>query len=91
MEGDHNDSQSLLEALDMALKIFGAEASEALKFHLKNRMPGFEQGLMTLEDLESALSDLLGVGAEIVMSAVRQHLRPPSTAGGRNETSSVTG
>lgn len=78
----------LLEALNETLKLFGPDASQALMFHLKRRLPALEQGRITLEELESALSDLLGAGAEVLANAVRQHLAPPSTDGG-NETSAT--
>lgn len=82
------DQRRLMEALNETLKLFGPDASQALMFHLKRRLPALEQGRITLEELESALSDLFGDGAEVLVSVVRQHLRPPSTDRG-NETSAT--
>ena len=74
---DHADaSPGLMEALHQALNIFGNDASAALMFHLKRRLPGLEESGTTLKDIESALYDLLGQGAELLINTVRQSLDP---------------
>jgi hypothetical protein len=67
-----------MEALQDALKIFGNDASEALMFHLKKRLPGLGQDDITVEDVESALYDILGPGAQLLVNTVRQVLHLPT-------------
>lgn len=70
-----DDSDRLRKAVHEALKTLGDDGSIALMFHLKKRVPGLEQGRVTIEELESALTDLLGSGAQILLEDVRQRLR----------------
>lgn len=65
-----------MEALHEALNIFGKDASAALMFHLKKRLPDLEEDGTTLKDIESALYDLLGPGAQLLVNTVRQSLDP---------------
>lgn len=69
-----------------ALKIFGNDASEALLFHLKKRLPGLGQDGTTLDDVESALNDLLGPGAQLLINTVRQILHLPAHGANGIET-----
>lgn len=73
--------QSLPVAIDLgpgdeheSRKLFGNDASEAPMFHLKKRLPELEGGVVKLEDVESALKDLLGPGAQLLIDTIRQIL-----------------
>lgn len=84
---DHTDaSPRIAEALQEALKLFGNDAGEALMFHLKKRLPGLGQDGTMLEDVESALYDILGPGAQLLINTVRQVLHLPAHGANGTET-----
>jgi hypothetical protein len=72
----NRDPASLMREVHEVLKAtLGDSTSEALMFHLKKHIPGFEgRTSITLADIESALFDLFGSGAEVLVRIIRQRL-----------------
>lgn len=63
------------KAIHDALAMLGDNSSVALLSHLKDRYGiDIDSGKVMLGDLHSALSDLPGPGADVVMDAIRQNL-----------------
>ena len=72
-----NDVERLRNAIHKTTEILGNDARTALAFHLKEKYGvDIEGNNITLEKLESALSDLFGLGALAIINAVKQHLDP---------------
>lgn len=58
-----------------ALDLLGDNSSRALLFHLKSRYGiDVQSGKVVLTDLQSALRELLGPGADVIMNAIRMNL-----------------
>jgi hypothetical protein len=63
--------KAVMDALDM----LGENSSRALLFHLKSKHGiDVESGKIALPDLQAALADLLGPGADVIMNAIRMNL-----------------
>lgn len=69
------EAARLRKAIHDALEMLGENSSQALLYHLKDRYNiDVESGSIELDSLQSALTDLLGPGAEVIMGAIRQNL-----------------
>lgn len=62
--------------LKEAMSILGENTYEPLKFHRKERYGIDLAHNPRLEDVESALRDLFGPSAEIIMNQIRRRLDP---------------
>ena len=69
------ESRRLQKAIYDALDMFGENSNKALLFHLKDKYNiDIESGNVVLEGLQSALAELLGPGADVIMAAIRRNL-----------------
>ena len=75
--GDASYCAALEKALRQAASIFGDEAVEALMLALKERynIRLGQAPCSSIEDIEKALADISGPGADIIISRVRSFLR----------------
>lgn len=72
---DGSEPSRLQKAIHDALAIFGDNSSAVLLSHLKDRYGiDIDSGKVVLGDLHSALLDLPGPGADVIMDAIRRNL-----------------
>lgn len=72
MEKEH-EPERLIKAVQESLAMLGDNTYEALVFQMKERY-GVDMYHFRLDDFESALRDLFGPGAEIIIGSIRQRL-----------------
>lgn len=74
--GEHPklSSTNLVLALDNALSIFDEPVKQALYFHLKQNNVSLSGDNVDTRILEQALRDLMGTGAELLLSRVNKEL-----------------
>lgn len=79
----NSDLASLMQmVLYTALKeTLGDSAAEALVFHLNRYISRSGRGNPALNDVESALYDMFGPGADVLMGAIRRKLEDRSHTG----------
>lgn len=78
----NSDPASLMQMVYAALKeTLGDSAAEALVFHLNRYVSRSGRGNPALKDVESALSDMFGPGADMLMGAIRRKLEDRSHTG----------
>jgi hypothetical protein len=78
----NSDPASLMHMVYAALKeTLGDSAAEALVFHLNRYISRSGRGNPSLKDVEFALSDMFGPGAEILMDAIWRKLEDRSQSG----------
>ncbi|HEX6561991.1 MAG TPA: hypothetical protein VFA15_01030 [Nitrososphaera sp.] len=68
------DPEAMTAILKESMSILGENTYDALRFHMKERYGIDLEHNPRLEDLESALFDLFGPSAEIIMSQIRRRL-----------------
>lgn len=68
------------EALKQALGVFGNEAYNVLVFHLEDRYKLIINGspCSAVADIESALTDMAGSSADLIISRMHSYLRSMS-------------
>ena len=72
MEKKH-EQERLIKAVRESLVMLGDNTYEALMFQMKQRY-GVDLNDMKLDDFETALRELFGPSAEIIISSIRQRL-----------------
>lgn len=76
-KGVDADCSKLADAFYKSMKVFDANASRVLEFHLQEKY-GIRIGsapCSSIEEIEKALRDIAGVAADILISRMRSFLR----------------